>query len=207
MCGFAIALVSVYQVVSLLSRPALLALSPVALAMITGSRTALVAVGVLAAGAGEPWLPALLVSIVSIMKFHWVYWWAGALWGDRAMSKIAGDNPKAHKRIGQAEMLVRRFRVLAVALAYVPLPLPRELIYVALGTAGVRLRSFLAVDLAAAIVTQCLFLGLGALVGEAAMPLIRFYAQWVGVIMVAMFAVLGVRWWLRRRTEPPEVDA
>ena len=199
-CGFFIAMVATYQVVSLLARPVLLAFSPAALAMITGSRTAVVALGVLAVGAGEPWLVALLISVVSIMKFHWVYWWAGALWGEKVMFKLAGDTDRAAKRIRQAEALVRRFKVLAVVFGYVPLPLPRELIYAMLGQAGVRLSTFVLVDLGAAAVTQSAFFAAGALLGEAAMPLIRWYAQWVGLILVGFVALLGLRWWWRRRS-------
>ncbi|WP_243888809.1 DedA family protein [Dermatophilus congolensis] len=198
LCGISLSVVAVYQVVSLLARPVLLALSPAVLAMLTGSRTALVALGVLAAGRGEPWLLALVVSIASIMKFHWVYWWAGALWGEKVMIALAGGSLRAAKRVEQAEAVVRRYRVLAVALAYVPLPLPRELIYALLGQSRVRLWIFLVVDVVAAVVTQVSFFAAGVALGEAALPLITFYAKWVGVFAVAVMALAGLRWWWGR---------
>ena len=197
-CGFFLALVTIYGIAVLPARPLLLGLAPDALAMITGSRVALVALGVLAESTGEPWLIPLLVSIVSIMKFHWVFWWAGALWGDSILIRLAGDSKRAQAGIRRAEAIVRRFRVLAVALAYVPLPLPRELIYAALGTSGVRLTPFLVVDVISAVLTQTLFLAAGMLVGEAAMPLMRLYATWAGVFALAVVLLMLLRWWRSR---------
>lgn len=206
-CGFFLALVAAYSIAVLPARPLLLGLDPASLAMVTGSRVALVALGVLADSTGEPWLIPLLVSIVSIMKFHWVYWWAGALWGDSILVRLAGDSKRAKASIRRAEAIVRRFRVLAVAIAYVPLPLPRDLIYAALGTAGVKLKPFLVVDILAAIVTQSFFLASGMVVGERAMPLMRVYAQWAGVFAFIVIMLMLLRWWRTRSKTPNAPDA
>lgn len=206
-CGTFLAIVTVYSIAVMPARPLLLGLAPATLAMVTGSRVALVALGVLAQSTGEPWLIPLLVAILSIMKFHWVFWWAGALWGDAVLIRLAGDSKRARASIRRAEALVRRFKVLAVAIAYVPLPIPRDLIYAALGTSGVKLKPFLVVDVLAAVVSQSFFLAAGMLVGEAAMPLMRAYATWAGVFALAVVLLMVWRWWRTRAKTPQDPQA
>ncbi|WP_226913583.1 DedA family protein [Gephyromycinifex aptenodytis] len=204
LCGIALGVVSVYGVVMLPLRPWLLGQAPAVLAAISGSRTAMVAVGALAAAEGQPWLWPLLAATVSIIKFHWVFWWAGRLWGEAALLKVGGTAPKARRRTARAEALVRRYQVLAMALAYVPLPLPREIIHVALGIAGTRLRTFVLVDLAAAVTTQTLFLGVGALLGDSAVLVVRQYALYAGYISAAvLLAMLVAAFRARRRRSKP----
>ena len=110
----------------------------------------LFALGVLArTGEATLWWP-VPVAIVSIMKFHWVYWWAGRLWGRQVLERFGGTTKRARRRIARAEALVRRYQVLAIAATYVPVPVAREVVLAGIGSAGVRLRTFLLVDLAIA---------------------------------------------------------
>lgn len=203
-CSVAITVTVAYGLIFLPLRPLLLALSPEALAAITGSRVALMALGVLArTGEATLWWPVPL-AVVSILKFHWVYWWAGRLWGDAVLTRLGGTTPRARRRIARAEALVRRYQVLAIAVTYVPLPVAREVVLAALGTSGVRLRTFLLVDLAVALVSQLGVVALGYLVGEAAAPLLREYAVWAGLISLGVLLAMILTWWradrARRRT-------
>ncbi|WP_052466489.1 hypothetical protein [Mobilicoccus massiliensis] len=201
--------VTIYGFVAVPLRAWLLGLDPAALAAITGSRPALVAVGALAAAEGRAWLWPLLVATVSILKFHWVFWWAGRLWGEHALVRVAGDTPRARRRIARAEALVRRYQVPAIAVTYVPLPVARELVIVALGTAGRRFRVFVALDLAAAAVTQSLCVLLGAWLGESAVVVVKqyaIYAGWVALVALAAMTVAALRAWRRRRRDGDEVS-
>lgn len=189
-CGIALGVVSAYGIVMLPLRPWLLGQAPAVLAAISGSRTAVVALGALAAAEGESWRWPLLLATLSIVKFHWVFWWAGRLWGEAALAKVGGSSAKARRRNARAQALVRRYQVLALVVTYVPLPVPREIVHVALGTAGTRLRTFLAVDLAAAAVTQLAFFGLGALLGDTAVAVVRQYALYAGYVSVFVLAAM-----------------
>lgn len=206
-CSLALAVTVAYGLIFLPLRPLLLAMSPEALAAITGSRVALVAVGVLArTGDAAVWWP-LPLAVLSIMKFHWVYWWAGRLWGDAVLTRLGGSTPRARRRIARAESLVRRYQVLAIAVTYVPLPVAREVVLAALGTSGTRLRTFLLVDLAVAVVTQCLCVALGLLVGERGLPLLAEYATWAGVISIGIIVMMLIAWWRRpKATRPGDGD-
>lgn len=209
-CGVALAVVTCYGVAVLPARPLLLALSPDLLAIITGSRVAVVAMGVLARAEGQSFLIPLLVSIVSIAKFHWVFWWAGRLWGHSVLVRLAGERKSARRAIARAEGAVRRFSVFALVLAYVPIPLPREIVHAALGVARVDLRLFLVVDLVAATLTQSLFFAGGYFVGEPVVPLLREYARWAGWFSLAVLLLMGMRWWrsraARHRSDSEEAD-
>lgn len=197
-CGALLAVAAVYAVAVLPLRPVLLSWSPDVLAALTGSRVALVALGVLARSEGVTWWWPLLAAIVSIVKFHAVFWWAGRLWGQSVLTRLAGDGPRAQRRIASAEHLVRRYQVLALVITYVPMPVPREVVHAALGASGTRLRTFLLVDLLAAAPTQSAFLLAGYLIGERAMPLLTEYARWAGVVAGGVVVLMLVRWWRRR---------
>ncbi len=208
-CSLAISVTIAYGLIFLPLRPLLLALSPEALAAITGSRLALIALGVLArTGEATLWWP-VPVAIVSIMKFHWVYWWAGRLWGRQVLERFGGTTKRARRRIARAEALVRRYQVLAIAATYVPVPVAREVVLAGIGSAGVRLRTFLLVDLAIATVSQLACVAVGLAIGERAVPLLRQYAVWAGLISLGVLAAMIVTWWrgsavARRRGEPAE---
>lgn len=200
-CSVALSVTVAYGLIFLPLRPVLLAMSPEALAAITGSRLALVALGVLArTGEAIVWWP-LPFAVLSIMKFHWVYWWAGRLWGDEVLTRLAGQTPKARRRIARAEALVRRYQVLAIAVTYVPLPVAREVLIAAIGTSGTRLRTFLLVDLAVATVTQIFFVAMGYAVGERAVPLLAEYAKWAGLLSVGILIAMVLTWWRRSSSE------
>lgn len=193
-CAAALAVVTVYGVVVLPLRPWLLGQAPEVLAAVTGSRLALVAVGALAAAQGTPWLWPLVASILSIVKFHWVFWWAGRVWGEAALVRVGGSSPRARRRIAATERLARRYQVLALVLTYAPIPFPREVVHAVLGMSGIRLRTFLLVDLAAATATQVGFLAIGALLGDSAVAVVRQYAVYGGAIslLVVMAMIVGV---------------
>lgn len=190
-----------YGLVFLPLRPILLAMSPEALAAITGSRVALVAVGVLTrTGEATLWW-SLPLAVLSIMKFHWVYWWAGRLWGDRVLTRLSGSTPRALRRIARAERLVHRYQVLAIAVTYIPLPVAREVLLATLGASGTKLRTFLLVDLGVAVVTQTLCVALGYAVGERGLPLLAEYAKWAGVVSIGVIVAMVLTWWRRRRAD------
>lgn len=200
--GAGLVAVTVYGVIVLPLRPWLLGQAPHLLAVVTGSRPALVAVGALAAAESAPWFWTLVAATFSIVKFHWVFWLAGRRWGETALVRVAGDAPRARRKIDRAEALVRRYRVPALWLTYVPIPVAREVVHVALGASGASIRRLLVADLVAAAVTQTASLLLGVVLGEHAVAVVKeyaLYAGWVALAVLLAMLVTGVRSWWRRR--------
>ena len=194
-------LVTAYGFVAIPLRAWLLGVDPALLAVITGSRPALVAVGATARVGEGPWLWPLLGGILSIVKFHWVFWWAGRLWGDAALTRVGGDSPRALRRIARAKAFVRRYQAVAIVLTYVPLPVARELVIVALGTARGRFRTFVLLDVATAAATQTVCVLLGAWLGAAAVVVVKqyaLYAGWVAIAALLVMTVAAVRSWRAR---------
>ena len=191
-----------YGFVALPLRAWLLGVDPALLAVVIGSRPALVAVGARAAVGQGPWLWPLLLGTLSIVKFHWVFWWAGRLWGEVALTRIAGDTPRARRRIDRAERVVRRWRTPAVALTYAPVPLAKDLVVVALGTAGGRFRTFFAIDLTVAFLTQSMCVALGAVLGESAVSIVAEYARFAGpiaLVALGLMTLAALRAFVRSR--------
>lgn len=200
-CAWLLGLTMVFGLVMLPLRPVVLGLAPLVLVALTGSRTGMVACGALAA-TGQPWLApvALVVGVLSIVKFDPVYWWAGRLWGDWFIASMVGPSKGAQKRAKRAERLTRKYDILAIAVTFVPfVPIPRSIVLAVLGTSGTTLRRFLAIDLACAVVLQSLWLYLGWRIGQPAVYLLDEFAKYSWyvtgaiVLFIVVAAVRGAR--------------
>ena len=120
----------------------LLGANPYLLAALGGSRTSAVTIGALAATGVGFWPAGLLLGTFGAVKFDWLYWWAGRLWGRGLIEIVAGRSPRAARNAARAERLARRFGVLAIVLTYI-VPLPSGVVYATVAAAGMRLRTFL----------------------------------------------------------------
>jgi membrane protein DedA with SNARE-associated domain len=206
-CWTGIALVGIYSLVMLPLRPVLLGYTPYVLAAVSGSRTAMVMIGALAATGHSWWWLGWLVGTLSVVKFDWVYFWAGKLWGRGLLEVMTGDSERARRRNERAERFALRWAVPAVLVTYLPIPLPGPIIYATVGTAGMSWRRFLAVDVIAAALAQALYLYLGYRIGEPAVRLVQQYAQYmvwlsVAILVVMVLGYLAKEYRKRRRGTP-----
>lgn len=200
-CWGGIAAIGIYALVLLPLRPVLLGHTPFVLAAVSGSRTAVVMIGALAATGNPWWWLGWLVATISLVKFDWVYFWAGRLWGRGLVEVMTGDSPRARRRNERVERWALRWSVPMVIVSFLPIPLPRPIVYATAGMAGMTWRSFLAVELASAAVVQALYMWLGYSIGEPAVRLVEEYARymvWLSLaILVAM--VVGMVWKARAK--------
>jgi membrane protein DedA with SNARE-associated domain len=139
------------------------------------------------------------------MMFDWVFWWAGRRWGDRALHLILGSDPspravaRREARAARLERMAERFGPAAVVLAYY-LPLPSLLVYVAAGLTGMRLRTFLALDLVGTLLWVGPIVGLGYAVGKPAVDVVHRIDHYSTVLtVVVVLVVIGVQTRRRRR--------
>ncbi len=191
-CWAGIAVVGIYSLVLLPLRPVLLGYTPYVLAAVSGSRTGVVMIGALAATGDEWWWLGWLLATASIMKFDWVYFWAGRLWGRGLLEVMTGDSPRARRRNERAERLALRWSVPAVLITYLPIPLPAPIIYATVGTAGMSWRRFLIVDIVGAAVLQAGYLALGWAIGEPAVRIVETYAKYTIWLSLAILAAMIV---------------
>ena len=198
-CMSWIGAISVYSLIMLPLRPVMLSLSPVVLGSL-GYRTGLVMVGALAA-TGDGWWPLVLVlGTLGAIKFDWVYWWAGKLWGHGLIEVWSGQSPRARRRNERAIRFAHRYERIAIAITFLPIPLPAAVIYAALGAAGTTLRTFLTVGVLSALVTTAGYLYLGYWIGAPAVDLITQYGQWLWYLSLAILGGMLIAAWWRART-------
>ena len=205
-CMGLIFFVAVYSLVMLPLQPVLLGFTPYLLAAL-GYRTGIVMIGALAA-TGDPWWPLLaLVGSVMMLKFDWIYWWAGKLWGHGLIEVWSGRSERARRRNQRAIAFTQRFESLAIFVTYLPIPMPAAVVYAALGAAGTRLSKFLIVSFVSSLITSGLYLYLGWTIGEPAVELINQYGQVLWYVSIAILVgMIGVAWWKARQPksdEPP----
>lgn len=208
LCWTAIAIVGVYALVLLPLRPVLLGLNPYALVGLNGSRTATVAIGAQAA-LGDPWWPAgLVMGTLSIMKFDWIYWWAGRLWGHGLIEILAGRSKRASRNAARAETIARKIGAPAVILSYyIPL-IPSAVIYASVGATGMRLWRFLVLDLIGAFSTRIIFMALGYRIGAPAIEVVKVIAKYSYYFALATIAlmIIGALWRRSRARRHPQPE-
>ncbi|RCK68243.1 hypothetical protein DT076_16465 [Desertihabitans brevis] len=210
-CWFGIVVMGIYSLVMLPLRAYLVVANPVLQAALTGSRSALVVLGVV----DHPlWVLGLVLGILSLLKFDWIFFLAGRLWGQGLIDLLLeGRGKRARRNAERAEALARRYGVLALVIAFLPLPLPRTIIVAAVGIAGMSWRTYWIVSILCSIVLQCGWVTLGFALGEPARVVVEAYADislWIALGLIGVVFVTAIVRSRRKqgqRAEPVEEDA
>ena len=222
-CWIMFSLTGVYALVMMPLRPVIFAASPYVLAGITGSRTAVVTIGALTAVQDTLWPLGLALATIAIMKFDWLYFWAGKLWGRGLLEIFA--NPKqppesgiplvdrqarakarrSARRVERGEQIARKLGPFAIFATYL-LPLPSAVIFAALAATGMRWRTFLIVNAVSAFVTRAGFMYLG----KPAVEVVRVIADYSWYLSLAILGGMLLAWLVRKfvrrnATTPEEV--
>lgn len=203
-CMAWIGFMGVFGLAMLPLRGWLLGLSPSVLVAFFGSRSGTAALGALASqGKASHWLLCLLSGVLFSIKFDWIFWWAGKLWGRGMIEVWAGQSPRARKNYERAERWAHKLGWLGMFVAYVPIPLPlMQVIFVLAGSTGMRLRTFLILDVLASAAWLALFFTTGWIVGAPAVALLKYYAKiagWVGIGLLVF--IVGSSMWAQRRRQ------
>ncbi len=183
-------------------KPFLLASHPVALEVLTGD---LLPVGAAAAFARLGEVPLWLVVVagaIGMVKFDWLAWWAGRQWGEGMIRMVGATPERAVRYADQATKLDPWILRVAVAAAFVP-GIPSPIVFAVAGIAGMRLLTFLLLDLAGALLVAALVAGLGYGLGQSAVDMVLLidrYATLVSLTLIgATFLIPWARSRLRRR--------
>jgi membrane-associated protein len=195
-----IAIAGLYSLVLLPLFPALSSSHPATLEVLRPSTASIINMGARAGVGQTSFVLAVLLGVPSLMMFDWLFWWAGRRWGDRVfLWLLRGDGERARRRLTRLHRLERRFGPWAVVLAYV-LPIPSTLIYAAVGDGGMRLPTFLALDVLGTLLWTTLLATLGYELGQGAVDVtdvIAHYSLWVTLALIATAIAVQV---LRART-------
>ncbi len=188
----------VYGLVMLALRPGLLASAPHVLASL-GSWTGSVLIGARAA-IGDGWWPLIWVlGTLGLVKFDWIYWWAGKLWGRNLIEVWSGRSERARRANDRAERFARKYATWAIVICSLPIPLPRAVVLAVLGEAGTSLRKLLTVSITASFITMGGYLALGYWIGEPAVAAVEAYGRYLWYVTLAILVgIIANSWWKSR---------
>ena len=181
-------------------RVSLIGTHPVVAEVLNGSTESIISAAAFARAGDGTLAVVLLAAIPGLMKFDVLFWWAGRLWGERFLMALPGSRRVA-KHMARVKRAGRKFTWPAVVVSYF-LPIPRAVPYVLAGWAGMRLVTFLILDLIGALLWVGLLAGLGYTLGQHAVvaaKTISHYSWWITIGIVA----LTVFFTLRAQRRPP----
>jgi membrane protein DedA with SNARE-associated domain len=200
-CCLCIAVSAVYAIATIPLTPELIASHPVLLEMLSGGNSAIVAAGSFSAVQGKLQLAVVIAAALpGMLRFDWVIWWAGRLWGPKVVERLGSHQPRTTAMIARAERRGTRFARPAVLLSAL-LPVTGAPVYAAAGWVGLPLATFVVLDAIgcaawAAVLATCGYL-LGAR-GVAVAGLVARYAL-ASIAVLAVAAAAPHLWHARRR--------
>jgi membrane protein DedA with SNARE-associated domain len=183
-------------------KPFLIASHPVALEFLTGD---LVAIGAAAAfarlGEAPLWL-VVVAGAVGMVKFDWLTWWTGRQWGE-GIIRMFTTSDRVLRFAARATDLKPWILGLAVLFAVLP-GFPTAVIYAMAGWAGMRLLTFLLLDLTGALLMTALIAALGYWSGQQTVDLVLLIDKYATAASLTMILLALVFPLVKRRLRPPK---
>jgi membrane protein DedA with SNARE-associated domain len=174
-------------------RVSLVGTHPVVAEVLNGSTESIISAAAFARAGDGTLAVVLLAAIPGLMKFDILYWWAGRLWGERFLMALPGSRRVA-RSMARVKRSGRKFTWPAVLVSSF-LPIPRAIIFVIAGWAGMRLVTFLVLDLIGVLLWAGTLAGLGYALGHHAVVAARtisHYSLWFTIGLVALTVLLTV---------------
>jgi membrane protein DedA with SNARE-associated domain len=194
-CWAAITVSGLYYLLLLPFRAELVGTHPVVLEVLNGSTEAIVAGAAFARVGHGTLLTVLLAAIPGVMKFDPLYWWAGTLWGERAVALLGGRRNRGQRYLDRVTRWGRKFTWPMIVIAPF-LPVPNAVIFVIAGWSGVSLITFLVLDMIGTMLWTGMLAALGYALGHHAVVVaqtVSRYGLWFSVAIVALIIVSQVR--------------
>ena len=194
-CWAGITLSGIYYLVLLPFRASLVGTHPVLLELLNGSTEAIVSGAAFARVGHGSLVIVLLASIPGLMKFDAFFWWAGKLWGERVILLLSGRRKHGPRFMAQVQRWGRWFTWPAVILAPF-LPIPNAITYVVAGWAGMRLVTFIILDVISTLLWAGMLAGLGYALGHHAVVVaqaISRYGLWISIVIGVLVVAGQVR--------------
>ena len=191
LCWLGIVLSGLFYWALLPLRVSLLGTHPVVAEVLNGSTESIISAAAFARAGNGTLAVVLLAAIPGLMKFDILYWWAGRLWGERFLMALPGSRRVA-RQMERVRRSGRKFTWPAVLVSSF-LPIPRAIIFVIAGWAGMRLVTFLILDLIGVLLWASTLAGLGYALGHHAVvaaKAISHYSWWVTIGIVVLSVLL-----------------
>ena len=178
-------------------KPFLLASHPVLLEFLAGDLTTIGAAAAFARIGEAPLWLVVVGGVVGMMKLDWLTWWAGRQWG-RGIIRMFTTSRRAQRLALRAAELNPWIVRGAVVVAGLP-GIPTALVYAAAGWAGMRLTTFLLLDLLGTLTMTGLVVGLGYGLGQEAVDLVLLVDRYASVVSLSMIGLAAAIPVVKRR--------
>ncbi|MEP7024324.1 MAG: VTT domain-containing protein [Actinomycetota bacterium] len=175
-------------------RVSLVGTHPVIAELMNGGTESIISAAAFAQAGHGTLIVAVLAAIPGLMKFDALYWWAGRLWGERFITVLPASRRVA-KHMPRIQQAGRKITWPAVVISSF-LPIPKAIVFVVAGWAGMRLVTFLVLDLIGSLMWAGLLAGLGYTLGHHAVVAARtisHYSWYVTIAIVLLSVVFIVR--------------
>jgi membrane protein DedA with SNARE-associated domain len=191
-CFAGIVISGVYGLAMIPLTPALIATHPVLLEVLSGSTSSIVAGGAFSDVDSKLQVTVVVAAALpGLLKFDVLYWWAGVLWGQRAVEWVGHRSRRGAVIAQRAGQRGSTFAgPLVMVSAFLPV-IPAPLVYAIAGWAGLRLVPFIVFDAIGSLAWAALLAGLGYQLGPsgvAAADLISRYALLATILLLAAAA-------------------
>lgn len=188
--GACLGFVAVYGIALTPVAPSLVGSHPVLLEFLRGSPASMITAGGLVRTDDASIVLVVLAGLAGCIMFDWLYWWAGALWGEPAIEMMVEGRPRTASWVARLQGAMHRRGSFIVLVSYV-LPIPTAVVDVVAGWAGMSLRRFIVLDAISALIWVSGLVGLGYAIGQPAVDVattISRYGLYIGIGL--LFAVL-----------------
>jgi len=203
LCWVGIVLSGVFFWALLPLRASLVGTHPVVAELLNGSTESIISAAAFARAGDGTLAVVLLAAIPGLVKFDVLYWWAGRLWGERFIVALPGSR-RVGKHMARVQRAGRKFTWPAVLVSFF-LPIPRAIICVIAGWAGMRLVTLFVLDAIGALLWTGMLAGLGYALGHRAVvaaKVISHYSWWFTIGIVVLTVFFALRSQRRLRADP-----
>ena len=211
LCWAGIVLSGVFYWALLPLRVSLIGTHPVIAELLNGSTESIISAAAFASQGHGTLIVVLLAALPGLLKFDILYWWAGRLWGERFIMALPGSQ-RAAKHMTRVQQAGPRLTWPIVVVSSF-LPVPRAIIGVIVGWAGMRLVTFLILDAIGVLLWTGMLAGLGYTLGHEAVvaaQTVSRYSLWVTigiVVLSVLFAVRSQRRMIAAATSPADENS
>jgi membrane protein DedA with SNARE-associated domain len=179
------------------TRTATLASHPVLLEFLTGDLTAIGAAAAYARIGDAPLWLVVLAGAIGMTKLDWLTWWTGRQWG-RGIIRMFTTSERTQRFALRATELNPWIIRAAVVLAVLP-GVPTAAVYAMAGWAGMRLTTFLLLDLLGTLTMTALVAGVGYSLGQQAVDLVLLVDKYASAVSLTMITAAVVVPLIKRR--------
>jgi membrane protein DedA with SNARE-associated domain len=200
-CCLMIGVSALYAVAMIPLTPELIATRPMLLEALSGGNSSIVAAGAFSHVQGKFRLLAVVaVALPGMLRFDWVIWWAGRLWGRSVVEKLGDHSRRTAAMIATAERQGTRFAKPAVVLSAL-MPVSGAPVYAAAGWVGLPLVTFVILDAIGCAAWAAVLAVCGYLLGQRGVAVADLVARYAIVSVVVLVALtVAPHLWHARRT-------